>query len=161
MPRPVHFEIHAVNPEKIVTFYAELFGWKITHLPELTYWMIETGEGDGINGGLMKRIGPKPAVDNPVNAYVCSIGIFVRRRICGACAQTRRNGCATQDDDPGRRLSGVHEGSGRKHFRPAPGGSFGEIVLSEIGRGDDYARKSLEVRTCGRGDLSGLIGLLR
>src|SRR3974377_780210 len=83
MPRPVHFEIHAANPEKIVTFYAELFGWKITHLPELTYWMIETGEGDGINGGLMKRIGPKPAVDNPVNAYVCSIGIFVRRRICG------------------------------------------------------------------------------
>jgi uncharacterized protein len=75
MPRPVHFEIHASDPAKAAAFYSAVFGWKITHLPELTYWLIDTGEGDGINGGIVERRGPKPAEDNPVNAFVCSIGI--------------------------------------------------------------------------------------
>jgi predicted enzyme related to lactoylglutathione lyase len=75
MTRPVHFEIHASVPEKVVAFYTEMFGWKIVHLPELTYWTIDTGNGEGINGGLMRRHGPKPPDDSPVNAYVCSIGI--------------------------------------------------------------------------------------
>ena len=75
MPRPVHFEIHASDPAKVAAFYATVFGWKITHLPELTYWLIDTGEGDGINGGIVERRGPRPAEDNPVNAFVCSIGI--------------------------------------------------------------------------------------
>ncbi len=75
MPRPVHFEIHASDPAKTAAFYSAVFGWKITHLPELTYWLIDTGEGDGINGGIVERRGPKPAEDNPVNAFVCSIGI--------------------------------------------------------------------------------------
>jgi hypothetical protein len=76
MPRPIHFEIHASDPEKIVKFYADLFGWKITHVPQFDYWLIETGSEEmGINGGLMKRRGPAPGPDAPVNAYVCSIGI--------------------------------------------------------------------------------------
>jgi predicted enzyme related to lactoylglutathione lyase len=76
MPRPVHFEIHAGDPEKIVKFYVDVFGWKITHMPQFDYWLIETGSGDvGINGGLMRRRGPAPEADAPVNAYVCSIGI--------------------------------------------------------------------------------------
>lgn len=75
MPRPVHFEIHASDPAKAAAFYTEVFGWKITHLPELNYWLIETGAGEGINGGMMERIGPKPAEDNPVSAFVCSMGI--------------------------------------------------------------------------------------
>ncbi|HEX4160835.1 MAG TPA: VOC family protein [Rhizomicrobium sp.] len=76
MPRPVHFEIHASDPEKIVKFYADVFGWTITHVPQFDYWLIDTGSGEpGINGGLMKRRGPAPGPENPVNAYVCSIGI--------------------------------------------------------------------------------------
>ena len=76
MPRPVHFEIHAGDPEKIAKFYADVFGWKITHMPQFDYWLIETGSGDvGINGGLMRRRGPAPEADAPVNGYVCSIGI--------------------------------------------------------------------------------------
>ena len=27
--RPVHFEIHAVDPERMAAFYSELFGWTI------------------------------------------------------------------------------------------------------------------------------------
>ena len=28
MPRPVHFEIQADNPERAIKFYRELFGWE-------------------------------------------------------------------------------------------------------------------------------------
>ncbi len=75
MPRPIHFEIHASDPEKLVKFYTDVFGWKINHLPQMNYWLIDTGGGDGINGGLMKRVGPAPAESNPVSAFVCSLGV--------------------------------------------------------------------------------------
>src|SRR5215469_17437306 len=75
MPRPIHFEIHASEPEKVVKFYADVFDWKITAYPQMDYWLIDTGTGDGINGGLMRRRGPKPFENNPVNAFVCSIGV--------------------------------------------------------------------------------------
>jgi predicted enzyme related to lactoylglutathione lyase len=75
MPRPIHFEIHASDPAKVVAFYQTVFGWTITAIPQMDYWLIDTGTGDGINGGLMKRHGPSPFENNPVNAFVCSIGI--------------------------------------------------------------------------------------
>ncbi|HEY2444584.1 MAG TPA: VOC family protein [Rhizomicrobium sp.] len=75
MARPVHFEIHATNPEALVKFYVDVFGWKITHMPQFDYWLIDSGSGDGINGGMMQRRGPAPGPDAPVNAYVCSLGI--------------------------------------------------------------------------------------
>jgi predicted enzyme related to lactoylglutathione lyase len=75
MERPVHFEIHASDPEKLVAFYAGVFGWKLTNYMPGEYWLIDTGTGDGINGGLVRRRGPAPAPDAPVNAFVCSIGI--------------------------------------------------------------------------------------
>ena len=28
MPRPIHFEIHAENPERAMQFYRTLFGWE-------------------------------------------------------------------------------------------------------------------------------------
>ncbi len=41
-------------------FYTEVFGWKITHMPQMEYWLIVTGDAStpGINGGLMQRRGP-------------------------------------------------------------------------------------------------------
>jgi len=75
MPRPIHFEIHASDPEKLVHFYANVFGWKFNRVPQFDYWLIETGTGEGINGGLMKRIGPVPPENSPVNAFVCSLGV--------------------------------------------------------------------------------------
>jgi len=75
MPRPIHFEIHAREPETLVHFYANVFGWKFSRIPQFDYWLIETGSGDGINGGLMKRIGPSPLADAAVNAFVCSLGV--------------------------------------------------------------------------------------
>lgn len=58
MPRVIHFEIHADDPERGVKFYQTVFGWKINKWngPE-DYWLITTGEKDepGIDGALMRR----------------------------------------------------------------------------------------------------------
>ena len=58
MPRVIHFEIPAGDPECAANFYRKVFGWKIEKWPgPMEYWMVSTGaEGTpGINGGLMKN----------------------------------------------------------------------------------------------------------
>jgi len=58
MPRVVHFEIPADNPERAAAFYKKAFGWKIEKWPgPMDYWMVNTGtDGEpGINGGLLKK----------------------------------------------------------------------------------------------------------
>ncbi|MFA7308512.1 MAG: VOC family protein [Patescibacteria group bacterium] len=83
MNRPVHFEIHATDPEKIATFYSAVFGWEIKEwiipgvtLPEENrYWLVTTGPNgvEGINGGVVKRRGEAPVGGEAVNAYVCTM----------------------------------------------------------------------------------------
>lgn len=78
MGRVVHFEIHAEDPDRASKFYTELFGWTITKWDgPMEYWMIVTGPATemGINGGMMRRKGPSPALGQCVNAYVCTIGV--------------------------------------------------------------------------------------
>jgi predicted enzyme related to lactoylglutathione lyase len=78
MSRVVHFEIHAENPERAVRFYSDVFGWKIQKWDgPADYWLATTGSPDqrGIDGGLLVRRGPAPAEGQPVNAYVCTIGV--------------------------------------------------------------------------------------
>jgi len=77
MNRPVHFEIHATDPAKLSSFYADVFGWQITHMPQFDYYLINTGDADGpgINGGFVKRMGAGATVGAPVNAFVCSLGV--------------------------------------------------------------------------------------
>jgi len=56
MPRVVHFEIRADEPEKAIKFYEDVFKWKFKHWKgPADYWLIETGAGDGINGGLVRK----------------------------------------------------------------------------------------------------------
>ena len=47
------------DPEKLSNFYAKIFGWKIQHMPELNYRMVDTGGTRGINGGM------KPSHEGP------------------------------------------------------------------------------------------------
>jgi predicted enzyme related to lactoylglutathione lyase len=68
MPRPVHFEIPADNPERAIAFYQAVFGWTFQKWEggNVEYWMIITGpDGEpGINGGLMPRQHPdQPCVN--------------------------------------------------------------------------------------------------
>ena len=78
MARVVHFEIHAADPARAVEFYTALCGWSFTKWDgPADYWVIVTGpEGTpGINGGLVRRMGPPPADGQAVNAYVCTVDV--------------------------------------------------------------------------------------
>ena len=78
MPRVSHFEIHADDPERAIKFYSGLFGWEFQKWDgPMPYWLIKTGPDSepGINGGLMKRMGPPPGDMQPVNAYVCTTAV--------------------------------------------------------------------------------------
>ena len=76
MPRVVHFEIHAGEPERAISFYQDVFDWQFLKWEgPMEYWMIITGaEGTpGINGGLVQRRGE--AASDSVIAYVCTIQV--------------------------------------------------------------------------------------
>jgi predicted enzyme related to lactoylglutathione lyase len=75
MARVIHFEVHAEDPERAARFYQAVFGWRIDHIPALDYWMIYTGDGPGIDGGMLRRRGPAPSDGQPVNAFVCTLGV--------------------------------------------------------------------------------------
>ena len=77
MNRPIHFEIHAENTERAISFYTKLFGWQFSQWAGQPYWLVKTGEEEtpGINGGLLPRQGPGPAGMAPVSAYVCTTGV--------------------------------------------------------------------------------------
>jgi hypothetical protein len=76
MPRVVHFEIHAADPDRAVNFYQTLFGWTFQKWEgPMDYWLITTGPNDqpGINGGLVRRQGE---IDGQaVIAYVCTVDV--------------------------------------------------------------------------------------
>ena len=78
MPRVVHFEIHADQPDRAAAFYRTLFGWELTAWGgPMEYWMIRTGPAGqpGIDGGMTRRRGPAPADGQAVNAYVCTVDV--------------------------------------------------------------------------------------
>lgn len=58
MPRPVHFDISAENPQRALKFYQDAFGWTSQKWDgPMEYWMLMTGNDKepGINGGLSPR----------------------------------------------------------------------------------------------------------
>ena len=59
MPRVVHFEISADDPERAISFYEKVFGWKIYKWEgPMEYWLVTTGEAGepGIDGAIMRRV---------------------------------------------------------------------------------------------------------
>lgn len=54
MGKVIHFEITADDTTRAQKFYTDAFGWKPTEYME-GYSVQDTGEGQGINGAIMKR----------------------------------------------------------------------------------------------------------
>lgn len=76
MNRPAHFEFHTGNPERAIAFYGAIFGWKFQKWDgPIDYWVIRTGEGPGIDGGLVRRHGAAPVEGQAVNAYINTIKV--------------------------------------------------------------------------------------
>jgi hypothetical protein len=98
--RPVHFEIQVDDIERAKKFYAGVFGWEFqgwpmpatATQPSFTYWGVMTAPKDskepGINGGLMKRPCPAPALEQGTNAFVLTIQVDnfddIAQKILGA-----------------------------------------------------------------------------
>jgi predicted enzyme related to lactoylglutathione lyase len=56
----VHWEMMSKDPAKVADFYAKVFDWKVKHMPEINYRLVETGGQGGINGGILKPDKPEP-----------------------------------------------------------------------------------------------------
>jgi predicted enzyme related to lactoylglutathione lyase len=70
MPRVVHFEISADQPERAAEFYRKVFGWEINKWDgPVEYWLVMTGDKEkpGIDGGMMKRQENFPPVTNIID----------------------------------------------------------------------------------------------
>jgi predicted enzyme related to lactoylglutathione lyase len=76
MPRVVHFEINADNPDRAVKFYENVFGWIIEKWEgPMDYWLISTGKDEpGIDGAIMRRDKPLSG-KNGLIAYLCTISV--------------------------------------------------------------------------------------
>ena len=80
MPRVVHFEITADDPERAIAFYEAVFGWEIRKWDgPVDYWLVQTGpkEQRGIDGGVTRRMEPGMAHINTVD--VPSVDDFVAK----------------------------------------------------------------------------------
>jgi predicted enzyme related to lactoylglutathione lyase len=80
MPRVVHFDIPADDPDRAAKFYQEVFGWKISKWAgPMDYWLVSTGEPAerGIDGGLTRRAHAGAATVNTID--VPSVDDFVSR----------------------------------------------------------------------------------
>lgn len=90
MPRVIHFEITADDPERTVKFYSKVFNWNIEKWGPIDYWLVYTGSDDepGINGAIMNRQTPQsqpvintigvPSVDDFANKILANGAKVVR-----------------------------------------------------------------------------------
>jgi predicted enzyme related to lactoylglutathione lyase len=120
VPRVVHFQITAQQPERAVRFYTDVFGWQFQKWegPE-SYWLITTGPEDkpGINGGLAPRTEPGESGTvntvqvSSVDRYVASVEanggkvLVAKRAIPGVgwlayCQDTEGNTFGLMEPDP-------------------------------------------------------------
>jgi predicted enzyme related to lactoylglutathione lyase len=120
MPRVIHFEIPADEPDRAVAFYQNVFGWTIKKEGPIEYWLATTGPDDkpGINGAIMRRAERTttcntidvPSVDEFVKkiqnaggkavtskAVIPGVGYFAY------CADTEGNVFAIMQEDPNAR----------------------------------------------------------
>ena len=120
MPRVVHFEICADNPDRALGFYSAVFGWQAqkAEMPGIDYWLLTTGPDDepGINGAVMPRPDPAARITNYVDVpsideYAAKIqaagGTVVMPKMTvpgvgyvAACLDTECNAFGLFQDDP-------------------------------------------------------------
>jgi predicted enzyme related to lactoylglutathione lyase len=95
----VHFEIPFEDGDRARSFYGDVFGWELMHMPDMGYTMVTTGPTDPgagptesgfINGGMLERdadfTGPNlvletDQIEESLAAVTAAGGIVVRERM--------------------------------------------------------------------------------
>jgi len=72
MNRIIHFEIPANDPQKVIEFYKQVFGWNVQKWGDQEYWLAFTGDKTekGIDGAIFKPKGPMHG-----DGFVNTIGV--------------------------------------------------------------------------------------
>ena len=115
----VHFEIHATDPDRLISFYSGLFGWTFQKWDgPMEYWVIRTGppRNRGSTEGLLRRHGDAPVPMQAVNAFVCTIDVESKLALDRA-VELGGTVALTAHAGAGDRLALLRKGRGRKHFR--------------------------------------------
>jgi predicted enzyme related to lactoylglutathione lyase len=119
MPRIVHFDVPAEDPERAIAFYSEVFSWKFDKWEgPMDYWMITTGPDteEGINGGMARRRDPNEcpintigvgSVDNYLEKVAAAGGQILQPKMAipgvgwyASCTDTEGNIFGLMEDDP-------------------------------------------------------------
>ena len=80
MPKVIHFELPADDPERAVAFYEKVFGWTITKWEgPMDYWLVTGGPDDepGINGAITPRMAPEQVTTDTI--AIESVDDFVKK----------------------------------------------------------------------------------
>jgi predicted enzyme related to lactoylglutathione lyase len=79
LPKVIHFEIPADDPERAVNFYKKVFGWKIDKygVGDMNYWLVTTGDNQepGINGAIAEKDESHPSTINTVSVPSFEVAI--------------------------------------------------------------------------------------
>jgi predicted enzyme related to lactoylglutathione lyase len=121
MPRPIHFEIPADNPERAIGFYKGVFGWTFQKWDgPMPYWMVLTGENTpGFDGGIPSAAHPGQGPVNTVDVPSCDE--FAKR------VEKAGGRWSSQDGDPGIGWLAYCIRSGGEHLRDPAGGRQGGL----------------------------------
>lgn len=120
MPRVIHFDVPADDPERASRFYREVFGWTIQKWDGPTdYWLATTGPSGepGIDGGIGRRryAGESPlftigveSVEEFVDKIKAAGGKILLEKTAvpgvgwlASCMDSEDNRFAIMQDDPG------------------------------------------------------------
>lgn len=79
MPRVNHFDLNAKDPDRVMKFYKDVFGWSFVKWQgPMDYWMISSGEGEpGIDGGIALRTEMSPPIY--LTIVVSGIDDFIKK----------------------------------------------------------------------------------
>lgn len=78
MPKFVHIDISADDPDRAAKFYQSVFGWQVQKLEgPVPYWLVAVPGGDGVGAGIGQRDQPWQSVAPTIE--VPSVDDFVER----------------------------------------------------------------------------------
>ena len=129
-----YFEIQAAQPDSLIAFYREVFGWQFTRAEgfPIPYWRIETG---GIRAGLLRRPAKTPPPECGTNAYVCSIEISDIDATTQAILSLGGTVGATEVRRARRMLACLFHRPGREHVRGVPARLHGQVRIAPFKTG--------------------------